>query len=65
MLPDAVRASAPDIPWSKMIGMRNILVHGYFIVREAATRDAPALRQAVERLLQMLDSADLSERRDS
>lgn len=29
-LPDAVRDMAPDIPRSKMIGMRNILVHGYF-----------------------------------
>lgn len=69
MLPDAVRAMAPDIPWGKMIGMRNILVHGYFnvdrdIVWEAATRDAPALRQAVERLLHTLDSADTSERRE-
>lgn len=70
MLPDAVRARASDIPWSKMIGMRNILVHSYFrvdrdIVWEAATRDAPALRHAVERLLQMLNSADLSEWRNS
>jgi uncharacterized protein with HEPN domain len=32
-LPDDVRAMAPDIPWTKMIGMRNILVHGYCLVR--------------------------------
>ncbi len=70
MLPDTVRNMAPDIPWSKMIGMRNILVHGYFtidrdIVWEAATRDAPALREAIERLVRQLESADTSERRDS
>jgi uncharacterized protein with HEPN domain len=69
-LPDAVRAIAPDVPWNKIIGMRNILVHGYFnidrdIVWEAATRDAPALRPLVERPLHMLDSADSSGRRDS
>lgn len=27
-LPEDVRAMAPDVPWSKIIGMRNILVHG-------------------------------------
>jgi uncharacterized protein with HEPN domain len=42
--------------------MRNILVHGYFdidtdIVWETATRDIPALKPAVERLLKrLLDS---------
>src|SRR5574337_1930729 len=46
-LPDEIRALAPDVPWHKIIGMRNILVHGYFeidtdIVWDAATRDAPA-----------------------
>ncbi len=55
-LPEDIRAQAPDIPWTKMIGMRNILVHGYFeidtdIVWDAATRDVPVLRPAVERLL--------------
>ena len=55
-LPEDVRALAPEIPWSKIIGMRNILVHGYFeidteIVWDAATRDIPALKVSVERLL--------------
>ncbi len=25
-----MRKLAPEIPWSNIIGMRNILVHGYF-----------------------------------
>ena len=59
-LPDAVRSLAPEIPWAKVIGMRNVLVHGYFdidtaIVWDAATRDVPALKVAVERLLGVLD----------
>ena len=29
-LPEDVKKFAPEIPWSKIIGMRNILVHGYF-----------------------------------
>lgn len=40
--------------------MRNVLVHGYFdidtgIVWDAATRDAPALKRPVERLLDELE----------
>lgn len=58
-LPEEVRALAPEIPWPKIIGMRNVLVHGYFeidsdIVWEAAGRDVPRLKPALERLLQTL-----------
>ncbi len=59
-LPEDVRALAPDVPWHKIIGMRNILVHGYFeidtdIVWDAAARDVPALKAPVERLLKTLE----------
>ena len=29
-LPEAVREQAPAVPWSRIIGMRHILVHDYF-----------------------------------
>ena len=29
-LPDAVKASSPEIEWSKIIALRNILTHEYF-----------------------------------
>ena len=59
-LPDDTRRLAPEIPWSKIIGMRNVLVHGYFdvdtgIVWDAATRDVPALNPALEKLLGALE----------
>jgi len=59
-LPSEVRTMAPEIEWSKIIGMRNILVHGYFdidteIVWEAAFRDAQALRPQIEMLLNRLE----------
>lgn len=59
-LPEDVRGLAPEIPWSNIIGMRNILVHGYFdidtgIVWDAAMRDVPAIKPAVERLLKTLE----------
>ncbi len=60
-LPDDVRAMAPEIPWTKIIGMRNVLVHDYFdidtdIVWDAATRDVPQLRPELEEHL--LDALD-------
>jgi len=61
-IPPDVRALAPDVPWQKIIGMRNVLVHGYFeidtdIVWDAATRDIPALKPSIERLLTALKKA--------
>ena len=29
-LSEAARADSPDVPWSDIIGMRNIVVHRYF-----------------------------------
>jgi uncharacterized protein with HEPN domain len=59
-LPDETRAHAQDIPWPKIIGMRNVLVHGYFdidteIVWHAVTRDVPALKPAIQHLLALLE----------
>jgi uncharacterized protein with HEPN domain len=59
-LPEDVRALAPHIEWSKIVGMRNVLVHGYFdidadIVWDAASRDAVALKPHIERLLRRLE----------
>jgi uncharacterized protein with HEPN domain len=59
-LPEEVRALAPDIEWTKIIGMRNVLVHGFFdidrdLVWDTAERDVPALKPPMERLLKRLE----------
>lgn len=59
-LPEDVRALAPEIEWPKIIGMRNVLVHGYFdidadIVWDATSRDALVLRPRIEELLHRLE----------
>ena len=52
--PEDVRAPASEIPWSKIVGMRNVLVHGYFdidtdIVWDAATcRPSSPVGTAIE-----------------
>jgi uncharacterized protein with HEPN domain len=58
-LPEDFRNRAPEIPWSKIIGMRHILVHGYFeidtqVVWEAVERDLHPLKESIARLLRQL-----------
>ena len=59
--PAEIRALATDVPWSKIIGMRNVLVHGYFdidtdIVWQAVTIDVPVLKPAIMSLLTHLEN---------
>lgn len=60
-IPEEVCALAPEVPWQQISGMRNVLVHGYFevdtdLVWDAATRDVPALKPAMEKLLAVLEA---------
>ncbi len=55
-LPQTVRDQAPEIPWAKIVGMRNVLVHQYFgidreVVWSVVERDLPQLKEQIERLL--------------
>jgi len=59
-VPEEVRSAIPDVPWAQIVGMRHILVHGYFevdndLVWTTVERDIPALRGAVERALRDVD----------
>lgn len=54
-IPIAVRRSHPDIPWSQMTGMRNILIHEYFgvdvkIVWHTAKKSLPTLKKQLQKL---------------
>ena len=45
----------PNIPWKKMIGMRHVLVHGYFeidleLVWSVIENDIPQLKQQIQKL---------------
>ena len=51
-----LRNAHPEVSWAGAIGMRQILIHGYFhmdldVVWEVVERDAPALQAQVERIL--------------
>ncbi len=57
-----VRARDPDVPWSAIVGMRNVLVHDYFGIDLAEVwstveRDLPVLRDQLEVALARLDES--------
>ena len=54
-VPDVVRALAPDIPWRRIVGVRNILIHGYLgidndIIWDIIRNEVAPLRSALEKL---------------
>ncbi len=60
-LPEEVRLLAPEIQWHKIIGMRNVLAHGYFeidldLVWDTVSCDIPLLKPMLEHLLQALET---------
>lgn len=48
-LPDALRGRYQDVPWRKMAGLRDVIVHGYFgvdldLLWDIVQKDVPAVR---------------------
>jgi uncharacterized protein with HEPN domain len=59
-LPEQMLSSHSDYPWSNIVGMRNVLVHGYFginltMVWGTVETDLPQLKQKVTEILETLD----------
>lgn len=55
-IPLEIRKNYPQIPWSKIVGMRNILTHDYpeiniEILWKTAKKRLPALKPVIEELL--------------
>jgi len=56
-IPKKVRDRYPEVPWKRMTGMRDRLIHGYFgvdidIVWETATHLIPSLKRIVAKTVE-------------
>ena len=52
IMPDAIKEKLSDIPWRKMVGLRNRVIHGYFGVDVAIiwfiiTEELPGLKKSL------------------
>ncbi len=56
---DACRAAHPEIPWRRMVGLRNVLIHDYSGVDMVAVIDVAQLH--VPELIRQLESLHLQE----
>ncbi|MEA3312677.1 MAG: DUF86 domain-containing protein [candidate division WOR-3 bacterium] len=58
-IPPEVREGYPDIPWKRMIGLRNIVIHEYFgidvsIIWEIVTRNLPQTKPLITQMLKRI-----------
>jgi uncharacterized protein with HEPN domain len=59
-VPEDIRAKYPEIPWKRMAGMRDKLIHEYAgvdleTVWDVAKEELPAIKPMLERLKESLD----------
>lgn len=55
-IPGSIRDKYPSVPWQKMSGMRNKLIHEYFgidiqILWETVKKDIPYLKPLVDKII--------------
>jgi uncharacterized protein with HEPN domain len=65
-IPQHIRDQFSEVPWSDMIGMRNVVTHGYFgvsseVIWRTIQEDLPALLITIEGIIAELDSKDDTE----
>ena len=56
-LPSDFKKRYPDIPWKKIAGLRDKLIHGYFgidleLIWEIVKKDLPPFKEQIEKIIQ-------------
>jgi uncharacterized protein with HEPN domain len=60
-VPEGIRRKYPEVPWKKMAGMRDKIIHFYFgvkykIVWNTVKKDIPMLKPLVQKVLDDLEA---------
>ncbi len=55
-IPEEIQVQYPDIDWRGIIGMRNIIAHGYFTIKpdiiwKTIQDDLPVLREMIKKVI--------------
>jgi len=55
-IPSTVKNKFPQVPWKRMMGLRNIVIHEYFgvdlkIIWEIANKNLPEVKPLIEQIL--------------
>ncbi|MFA4890144.1 MAG: DUF86 domain-containing protein [Candidatus Paceibacterota bacterium] len=63
-IPDAFRKNYPKIPWKKIAGLRDILIHEYFgvdmsLVWKIANKDIPKLKRQITSILKKIRTREV------
>jgi len=59
-IPNALKDEHPEVPWKFMAGIRDKVVHGYFVVDlpiiwSTAKRDVPSLKEPIVEMLEEIE----------
>jgi uncharacterized protein with HEPN domain len=62
-MPESVKGTYPDVPWKRMAGMRDRLIHGYFgidyqLVWDAIQLELPELKPRLKEILTELQKSN-------
>jgi uncharacterized protein with HEPN domain len=55
-IPEEIRKEYPSVPWKKMAGIRDVIIHAYFgvnlnVIWNTATERLPELKRDIEKIL--------------
>ena len=61
-IPESVKGTYPEVPWKRMAGMRDRLIHAYFgidyqLVWDTIQREIPELKPRLEKILTELQKS--------